>query len=73
MTDIHTPLERLAAAADLRASACEECGRAMQVLKRAIRECDEAGIARLTIAQLARVSRQTVYDALGEVRREVQP
>jgi hypothetical protein len=73
MTADRTALDRLNVAADLYASACEERGRAMQVLKRAIRECDEAGIARLTIAQLAHVSRQTVYDALGEVRREVQP
>jgi predicted regulator of amino acid metabolism with ACT domain len=63
-----TPLERLGVAADLYASVCEDRGRAMADLKRCIRECGEVGIPKLQIAQLAGVSRQTVYDTLQEGR-----
>jgi hypothetical protein len=68
MTGGRTPLERLGAAADLYASVCEDRGHAMADLKRCIRECDEAGIPKLKIAQLASVSRQTVYAAIEEVQ-----
>jgi hypothetical protein len=61
--------ERLDAAANLYRNASEDRDSAMADLKRCIRECGEAGIPKLRIAQLARVSRQTVYDTL----REEQP
>jgi len=64
MTDARTPEERLAAAGNLYLNACEERSGYMVALKRAIREAAEAGIPKRRIAQLARVSRQTVYDAL---------
>jgi hypothetical protein len=63
-----TPLERLEAAADLYASVCEDRDHAMAYLKRAIRECDGVGVQRNRIARLARVSRQSVYDWIGEVQ-----
>ena len=61
-----TPVERLEAAADLLRERVEDRGHAMVDLKQCIRECAEAGIPKRRIAQLARVSPQTVYDALGE-------
>lgn len=66
MTDGQTPEERLAAAGNLYLNACEERSGYMVDLKRAIREAAEAGTPKLKIAQLAGVSRQTVYDALRE-------
>jgi len=61
-----TPLERLAVAGDLYASVCEDRAGAMAYLKHAVREADKAGIPRRKIAQLAGISPQTVYDALGK-------
>jgi hypothetical protein len=61
-----TPVERLEAAADLYANAIEDRSRAMVKLKCAIRQTAAAGIPKRQIAQLARVSPQTVYDALGK-------
>jgi hypothetical protein len=61
-----TPLERLEAAADLLRKRVEDRGHAMADLRRCIRECAEAGIPKLKIAQLAGISRQTVYDTLRE-------
>jgi hypothetical protein len=66
MKDAHTSLERLSTAANLYANASEDRALAIADLKHAIRECDEAGIPRLQIAQLAGVNRQTVYDTLRE-------
>jgi hypothetical protein len=57
-------VEQLREAADLYASASEDRDSAMEDLKRRIRECGEAGVPKRTIAQLARVSPQTVYDAI---------
>jgi hypothetical protein len=65
MTDDRTPEERLAAAGNLYLNACEERSGYMVDLKRAIRKAAEAGIPKLKIAQLAGVSRQTVYDTIG--------
>jgi DNA-binding phage protein len=64
MTDDRTSEERLTTAGNLYLNACEERSGYMADLKRAIREAAEAGIPKLKIAQLAGVSRQTVYDAL---------
>jgi DNA-binding phage protein len=64
MTDDRTPEERLIAASNLYLNACEDRSGYMADLKRAIREAAEAKIPKLKIAQLAGVSRQTVYDAL---------
>jgi hypothetical protein len=65
MTDARTPEERLAAVGNLYLNACEERNGYMADLKKVIREAAEAGIPKLRIAQLAGVSRQTVYDAIG--------
>jgi hypothetical protein len=64
MVDARTPLERLDVAANLYSNACEDRDGYMADLKRCIRECGEAGIPKLRIAQIAGVSRQTVYDAI---------
>ena len=66
MRDSRTPVERLDAAANLYQNACEDRDGAMADLRRCIRECDEAGVPKLKIAQLAGISRQTVYDTLRE-------
>ena len=65
MTDTRTPEERLVAAGNLYLNACEDRGSYMADLKRAVREADEAGVPRRKIAQLAGISPQTVYDAIG--------
>jgi hypothetical protein len=58
--------ERLDTAANIYQNASEDRSSAMADLKRCIRECAEVGIPKLKIAQLAGVSRQTVYDTLRE-------
>jgi hypothetical protein len=66
MNDDRGALERLDVAAIFYANAIEDRNLAMADLKQAIRECFEAGVPKLQIAQLAGVSRQTVYDTLQE-------
>ncbi len=38
----------------------------MELVRRAVREADRAGVPRNTIAKLLGVSRQTVYNTLGQ-------